>query len=394
MGEVTPDVEILVANRDAAEADAVCLDREDDVAELTEAADHLIELVSVGRSVVDSNEDVEPTTLGLVRSEADNTLVRIGSGLPELTATESATDSKQQLILTLESIGAKVKEIWNALVAALKKMWEAFKSLIAKLFDRVSTAIANLRKHKVDQTLTYVLPAVIVHKLYPKGDAAKRWKEFSKEYNAQATALRQLDTLAYTPLADGYRKGLIPGMDLNSNEDVAKREAVFSGIVNQVAKSMQKPVIAESDLLGEYSYAPNKNLSDDAPLVDRIRNLAQLNALVHNPSPTDYAAKGVEVRATGRELEEMGKVAEVLLSSYQDMSALFSDQASFSVLSTSITDFATEEGENTVRNVNAITRIVTALDQTFYQLGRVNMAYMTDIVISFTYLMTRAEPAK
>lgn len=388
------EVELIESARSAAEADAVCVEHERDVSELSEAAEHLIELSTIGRDSAESLDETSPVTLGLVRSEADSVLARVGSELPALTATESEADNKAQMVMTLEAIGTKVKEIWNALVAALKKMWEAFKAFLTRLFDRVRMAVDNMGKKKIEKDLFYILPAVVVHKLYPKGDAATRWKEFNNEFNAQSTAVRQLGPLAFSPLVKAYHETLGSGFNIDSTEELTKQENAFSVAVNTVAKALVKPLIPENDLIGEFTYAENKMLDDGAPLTDRIKNLAKLNVIVNTGTgETDLKAKGVEIRATGVELEEMGKVAQVLLKSYETMMAMFSDQASFSVLSKSVVDFNQAETENTVRNVNAVSRITTALDQTFYELGRMNLAYMTDIVINYTYLVSRAEAA-
>ena len=60
----------------------------------------------------------------------------------------SASNRIHSTRLTMEAIGGKIKEIWEAIKVALKKAWEATKRFFAKLFDNATRVRAQAEKLK------------------------------------------------------------------------------------------------------------------------------------------------------------------------------------------------------------------------------------------------------
>lgn len=142
------DVEILgVESLERDTANAVS-ERAADLKELVDAGTCLSELSVIGRGAVDSTEEVSSTTVGLLRQEADNALIDVGTELPRLSSTEAAADNRSQVVLTLETISTKIKEIWEAIKRTMVSFFEAVSKFFTGIKERFMRGKARAEKAK------------------------------------------------------------------------------------------------------------------------------------------------------------------------------------------------------------------------------------------------------
>jgi len=144
---VSVDAEEIKAQLDDAANDVVDADYVTD--ELEDAAVALEALRSaVSKDLTEENPAVSDTTVNLVRIAAEKSLHHIGEVLNLPASMESAATPYQRLQVTLESIGEKVKQIWEAIKKAVMAAWQALVEFFKGLFDsavRVKQSIVKMR---------------------------------------------------------------------------------------------------------------------------------------------------------------------------------------------------------------------------------------------------------
>lgn len=142
------DVEILEVESLERDTANTVSERAADLKELVDAGACLSELSVIGRGAVDSTEEVSLTTVGLLRQEADNALIDVGTELPRLSSTEAAADNRSQVVLTLETISTKIKEIWEAIKRSLLSFFEAVSKFFTGIKERFLRGKARAEKAK------------------------------------------------------------------------------------------------------------------------------------------------------------------------------------------------------------------------------------------------------
>lgn len=144
-----PDVEVLEAQGALNDAADEVVARDTDVAELADAADNLETYRAVLEESLEEN-GMDRAGAMAVQVGLDSTLDRIGTRIstPALESYGSASNRIQATRLTIEAIGEKIKEIWEAIKAALAKAWEAVKKFFAAVFDSVERLRQSAQKVK------------------------------------------------------------------------------------------------------------------------------------------------------------------------------------------------------------------------------------------------------
>lgn len=136
--------DIQVAAEEVVESD-------EDVEELTEAG---VALEAIRDALVINTADEDPiiseTTVNLTRVEVNKVLERV-TDTCDIPSLESAGSRNQLYTLTLESIGEKIKEIWEAVKKALIAAWNALVGFLKNIFDG-----ATRLKNQVTQLLSAV----------------------------------------------------------------------------------------------------------------------------------------------------------------------------------------------------------------------------------------------
>lgn len=144
-----PDPEAMEAEAVLVDASDEVIARDSDVAELTDAADTLETYRAVLEGSLEEN-GMDRAGAQAVQVGLDSTLGRIGTEIntPAMESYGSASNRIQATRLTLEAIGDKLKEIWEAIKRALKAAWEAVKKFFAALFDSVERTRQTAEKVK------------------------------------------------------------------------------------------------------------------------------------------------------------------------------------------------------------------------------------------------------
>lgn len=160
-----PNVELIEAEGAVIEANDEMVARETDVVELNEAAETLEAYRGQLEQSLEEN-GLDRTGAAVLQVGMERTLSRIGTEIntPSMESYGSASSRIQATRLTMEAIGDKLKEIWEAIKKALVKAWEAVKSFFASIFsqtqrlrdqaDKVRTAAAGLTGTPTEATVT------------------------------------------------------------------------------------------------------------------------------------------------------------------------------------------------------------------------------------------------
>lgn len=122
---------------------------DDDVEELTEAA---VALEAIQEALVINTADEDPiiseTTVNLTRVEVNKVLERI-TDTCDIPSLESAGSKQAVYTLTLEALGEKIKEIWEAIKKAIAAAWSALMNFLKGIFDGATRLKAQVGKLRV-----------------------------------------------------------------------------------------------------------------------------------------------------------------------------------------------------------------------------------------------------
>ncbi len=128
------------------DAAAEVMDADNTTDELEEAAvalENLREIIQEGLAT--ENPAVSDTTVNLVHIEAEKALEHVGEVLT-IKSIESTQSPLERLQLTMEAIGEKLEEIWEAIKVAVKRAWEAWVKFFNGLIDSAQNVKNNIEK--------------------------------------------------------------------------------------------------------------------------------------------------------------------------------------------------------------------------------------------------------
>lgn len=270
-----PDPEAVEAVAEMNDAGEVVIDHETDVAELADATDNLEQYRAVLEGSLEEN-GMDAAGARAIQVGLDSTLSRVGTEIntPALESYGSASNRIQATRLTIEAIGDKVKEIWEAIKRALANAWAALKKFFLSVFSAVERTRQQAEKVKAAASAATGTPtetSVEVKgagtKLAINGKVPTTWvKTVSNVLTSAAAAVQKADEISglYSSVAQSMAGG-----------SVTEGMASASGAV----KSYMDEITSVAQMFAKDGGMPAAS-SFKVPGVDSARSSVQLSAFL------------------------------------------------------------------------------------------------------------------
>ena len=132
------DFEHRVSEAEAASTEVV--ERQAESRKLRDVGEVLEELNRIVTDVA-ADDDVAPSTVALVRETANQTLRRTAQRLKDIPATENAMTHREHLMLSVESIGETLKQVWEAIKKAAERVYDALLKVVMGFIGVLESAL-------------------------------------------------------------------------------------------------------------------------------------------------------------------------------------------------------------------------------------------------------------